>query len=712
MPRHSPRLLALIAGLALSTHALAQAPSTRLPSPLAPAPGAQAAPPAPPALDEDALPITRLTLYRSGVAAFERRGTITGQANFSLSFDSKQLNDILKSLQLLDLDGGRIDSVTYASKDPLAKRLEAFGVPIGDSPSLPALLGRLRGSALAIAIPGERIEGTILSVETRRIALAKGSEPVDEPFLNLVTDAGLRSIPISAVSTFTLKDAGLNRELTGALAALAGARNDRRRSLDLSLSGEGDRRVVVRYVHEAPVWKSSYRLIIPDAAPGQPDAPLTLQGWAIVENTSDTDWRNVRLSLVSNRPISFTMDLAEPLYIFRTDVPVPVLASAMPREFAPSSPAPASAAQAIGRRADREAAQSGVARSRANLADSAEMAALSADELVNFGPAALARGGSSGEVFFYEVENPVSVPRQRSAMIPFLTTQLPGRRVSVFNPADGLPNPLRGLQITNSSSLQILPGPISVYDQAAYAGDSQIGQVAPGEKRLLAYAVDLELSAALQTTETSSINRLRIIDGSFEQTITNQLTTTYTFSSRDAAKGRTLILEHTRRPGFTLESPKQPADTTPELYRFEQTLNPSAAGELKVVESRVESTRLGITSISLPNLLSLAQQGKASPAVVALFKDLAERQSAVTDAQKRLAEADRQLAQNTAEQERISRTMAPLPQNSEVYQGYLRDLATLNTALKTLRSERTTLASDLAAREADLNNALRNAKAD
>jgi len=48
-----------------------------------------------------------------------------------------------------------------------------------------------------------------------------------------------------------------------------------------------------------PVWKSSYRLVF--GASGQP----TLEGWAIIDNTTGDDWTNVRLALVSGRPISF-----------------------------------------------------------------------------------------------------------------------------------------------------------------------------------------------------------------------------------------------------------------------------------------------------------------------------------------------------------------------------------------------------------------------
>ena len=70
----------------------------------------------------------------------------------------------------------------------------------------------------------------------------------------------------------------------------------------------------VGYIQEAPIWKTSYRLVLSD------DAPPFLQGWAIVENTTESDWNDVSLTLVSGRPISFVMDLYQPLYVDRPEV--------------------------------------------------------------------------------------------------------------------------------------------------------------------------------------------------------------------------------------------------------------------------------------------------------------------------------------------------------------------------------------------------------
>lgn len=665
-------------------------------------------------LGAEALPIRRITLYRSGVGAFERQGAVQENARVQLRFDVGQINDILKSLQLLDLDGGRIDSVSYASKDPLARRLSSFSVPIADSPSLPVLLGRLRGSAIEVkTIDGSTITGTILNVENRKVAGGKDQPAIETPFVALVTGTGIRAVAIDAISAMQLQDKQLADELNRALVAVAEARADRIKAVDLSLSGAGNRRVVVRYVHETPVWKTSYRLVLSDAAEQKgaagkpvPDT-LSLQGWAIVENTTDNDWKDVRLSLVSGRPVSFQMDLSEPLYLGRPDIPVPTIPGVLPRNFAagtggekPGTPPLPAASGAPG----RPAGPGGDPRARATLsrgesgkmrempdADAAgrgmELLNLSGDDLVRYSPAAQARAGEVGEVFFFEVQNPVTIERQRSAMIPFLGSNIEGRRVSIYNMADRPDHPMRGLQLTNTSGMQLLPGPLAVFDGTAYAGDATINQVSPGDKRLLAYALDLDVVVTTKPEASGDVTKVRIVQGLIEQTFKSREALTYTFDNKDQKRSRTIIIEHPKLPGWSLVGPDKAQEETQDLYRLEVTADAGKAATLTVTQEIIRAQQLDITSIDTPTIVRLGQSGKASPAVVKAIQQLAGLQSAVVQAQNEVNALQQQISTNTAEQTRISQTMERLPQNSDVYADYMKELKDLNTTLRTLRQK-------------------------
>src|SRR5689334_20549369 len=286
---------------------------------------AQAVRPAPATTD---VPVTKVVLFSSGVGYFEHAGTVHGTSATELRFKTTQINDILKSIMLQDQDGGRIGAITYPSQDPLAKTLKSFQVDITQNPSLADLLNQLRGAKVTVQTQGERVSGTILGVESRRRPTDKG-EPLTTQVLNVLSGAMIRGVDLSIISNLSLDDPQLEDELAKALAALVQARDQDKKPVTINFSGTGDRRVRIGYVVETPIWKTSYRLML-----DQNSKVARLQGWAIVENQTESDWNNVSLSLVSGRPISFTMDLYQPLYSTRPNVVPELYAGLHPQVYA------------------------------------------------------------------------------------------------------------------------------------------------------------------------------------------------------------------------------------------------------------------------------------------------------------------------------------------------------------------------------------------
>ena len=103
-----------------------------------------------------------------------------------------------------------------------------------------------------------------------------------------------------------------------------------------------------------------------------------------------------------------------------------------------------------------------------------------------------------GESFQYRLSEPVSLRRQRSAMLPILNTAIEGRKVSIYDPSVHAKHPLSGLQLTNSTAVHIMQGPVTVFDSDSYAGDALIGDLAPGSQRLISYAMDLDVEVAAE----------------------------------------------------------------------------------------------------------------------------------------------------------------------------------------------------------------------
>src|SRR5689334_21708312 len=280
-----------------------------------------------PVVSRTDVPVHRVVLFSSGVGYFEHDGSVRGTGSTELRFKADQINDVLKSLVLQDRDGGHVSAVTYPSRAPLSKALRSFQVDITSNPSLADLLNQLRGARVTIAAGTERMSGTILGVEQREKVQGKDGETITVPTLNLLNGAMIRAVELSSITSLSLDDPQLEEELTKALSSLAQARDQDKKPVSIAFTGNGERRVRIGYVVESPAWKTSYRLVLSDKH-------AQLQGWAIVENQTESDWNDVSLSLVSGRPISFTMDLYQPLYATRPNIVPELFAGLRPPTYA------------------------------------------------------------------------------------------------------------------------------------------------------------------------------------------------------------------------------------------------------------------------------------------------------------------------------------------------------------------------------------------
>lgn len=664
---------------------------------------------------DSSLPIKRITLYRSGVGSFERHGRVDGDSTVHLKFSTEQINDILKSMVVLDF-GGEVASVGYGSKEPLSRRLASFGVDISKNPSVQEILGQLRGSKATVTMPEGQVSGTILGVEFRPEAQGHVMEPVDVAYLNLLTATGIRSISYRTITNVVLDDKELNEELMRALAALAEHRADRTKVVDIGFRGDGARDVAVAYVSEMPVWKTSYRLVLPDAKVkeglGKGGSLPMLQGWAIVENTTDEDWKDVTLSLVSGRPVSFEMDLYEPMYLDRPWVAVPTVPGVSPRIYGGSSAiANRLEEMASGQSPFRDTGGSTGSRGRAGqeLADMpapassrapgglakaeaeyAQTRRFDASNMATSAGLAQAQGVEAGEVFQYQVDHPVTVERQRSAMIPILSEQVDGRRVSIFNRADGSQYPMRGVEVTNSSKLQLMPGPISVYDGGTYAGDAQIGHVPPGDKRLLAYAVDLDVNAVAQDTGTNTVQKVRIVKGIIEQTFKQVQTTSYAFKNKDNARERLVIVEHPRVQGWNIvkdaNAPKA-SEQTEQFYRFELPIAAGKEGVISISTEQVGLHTAGVLDYDFNWLLEQHNGGKMSKEAIDAVREAGRRRGLVVDADRRIAALDQEKNEIDQDQNRLRQNMTSIDRASELYSRYMKKLSDQETRLDTLRDD-------------------------
>ena len=270
------------------------------------------------------LPIRRVILYSNGVAYIERRGSVSGHAEIDLSFKQSQVDDVLKSMVVLDLGQGRIGAVSYNSSAPPSARMADIPFSIaaqtaeGTAGGLAEVLAQLQGARVIVGTTKGTVTGSVLTVERRKAEGDQNHPSVNRDAVVLVTESGeLSSLLLSDVRSVRLIDDGTRRDLSEFASATASTRRRDAKTITVTSEGGANREMIVSYTVAAPIWKTTYRVVLDTA--GKP----FFQGWAIVDNVSDEDWKDVQLSLVSGTPVSFIQPIQQPFYRYRPVVPMP-----------------------------------------------------------------------------------------------------------------------------------------------------------------------------------------------------------------------------------------------------------------------------------------------------------------------------------------------------------------------------------------------------
>lgn len=644
---------------------------------------------APPGEASSPLPVKQVTLFTSGVAYIERGGAVTGDATVPLSFRTAQINDILKSLTLIDADG-KVQPVVYGARDPIGRTLQAFAVDVTQPQSRSELLNRLRGAVVSVTTARGLLSGQIVGVETRNVTGPTGTTTVDT--LNLLSADGLQSVRLDDVSAVKLRDARLDRELRAALTTLASGADDQRRPVTLRFSGRGRRDVRVGYIAEAPLWRISYRLLL--------GPKPYLQGWAMVENTTDEDWNGIHLGLVSGRPISFIQDLYQPLYLPRPVVQPDVAASPTPQTHgddmqagnlladvpAPAMAAPQSGAGGFPGAATNEQKRVPVTGSVNLLSKSNATNSLSVDAAAR-SVTAQAQGASAGELFAYNVTTPVTLPRQQAAMIPVIAQDITADKVSLYN-ADTDPRyPLNAVRLKNTTGLHLKGGPITLFDGDTYAGDALVEDVPPGDTRLISYAVDQSITCERQdTTQNETRTTLIIHEGVLAVTVRERSETNYHFKSK-SAEAKTVLVEHPFDAQSALVAPAKAAERTPALYRFAVAVPAGGVASLKVVTEKPVASTVGLFDGDLGQIAVYADESDIPAATrTALARIVAQRRH-LQNLSNQAAAADARVAEIGREQDRIRKNMAALDHASLLYKRYVAELDAQETQIAALRAD-------------------------
>jgi hypothetical protein len=695
------------------------------------------------------LPVTHVSLYKNGVGFFEHAGHVTGDESVTIDLTSAQLNDVLQSLTAIDQNGGRITGASYNSTTPLDQQLRALPLSLGEEPTQQDLYNSLRGARVEVTGSGVAFTGRILSLEDRVVSGGndENKTAVARRFLTVVSDAGTRTLELTPATTVRLLDTGLRADLNTYLELLDRNRTEGVRHLTLTDRGTGTRDLRVSFLSEVPVWKSTYRILFTDglefngAIPPIKIESATLQGFSVVDNTTGEDWKNVQLSLIAGSPQSFLQPLAQPIYTRRPEIPIAQDAQLTPQTHASAmdavsaengpvagvagmsgmgtgsgaaggvmggigsapAPAPLMAQRSVGGPLARNGFHGGVSQSVNVYSGTNSMIAYETKASESLVPNTTT--AAFDDFFAYNLTDPVTIPRNGSALVPILQTRIQSERVTLWSPSE--PIPLRALWITNTSDLTLDRGSFSIIENGAFGGEGLLETIHPGEKRLLSYAADQAVRVSVdQRNDTRRVTTISASKGILRATSAEVAEVEYLVHNA-APDARTVIVEQPRRVGWDLDSDPKPDETTPTAYRFRVATASKQTVRLHVGERHTLDEYFRLVDSSDQQLTVFLRNAKAGPAVMQQLEPVLVAKRAVAALNMQIAEKQGAIDQLVADQKRVRDNLGALKGSAEertLAKRYTSELNTQEDALAGLRRDLAMLRQQEDAANNDLNN--------
>jgi hypothetical protein len=298
-----------------------------------------------------------------------------------------------------------------------------------------------------------------------------------------------------------------------------------------------------------------------------------------------------------------------------------------------------------------------------------------------------ASAGQLGDFFRYLIDKPVSLARQKSALLPIVNGDVEATRVSIYNERTQAKFPLLGLKFKNSSGLHLMQGPITVFEGSSYAGDSRILDLQPNEERLLSYAIDLGTEVDPKpSSDNGKLTNLKASKGILYTTTKVRESKTYTVKNRNDAE-RTVLIEHLVRPEFKLVDTAKPAETAADVYRFPLKVAPGKTETQTVTEERVIGSAIQLTNLDDQNMRIFVNSPVTSPKVKKALEDAMKLRDAMATTQRELQEQERQLKTITDDQSRLRANLKEMPSTAAAYKRYLDKFDQQETQIEALQAD-------------------------
>jgi hypothetical protein len=621
---------------------------------------------------KNSVPLKKVVLYKHGMGYFERRGVLDGSASIEILCGAADIDDMLKSLMVLSSDGARLEAITYDSAKTLEDRMTEFGFDMRKAKGLIDIIGQIKGLPVSVLASGTKASGRVVGIDYLD-HVASGDKVTKEPFLIMLADATFRRLSLSSISSITVEDETFSTELNQQLELLfQNARKKDKKALTVVLP-ESKGEVVVAYSIPSPIWKTSYRIVVVDNH-------ILIQGMAIVDNVQDEDWTDVSMVLVSAAPISFIQPLYDPVQ--------PNRARVNPQGYKSSGPVVAERAQrsrgmadAAVDRLEEMAVQSwgapvpaaapaapGGGGSYGSFREGRIMAEMMAAQAME--QSLPVDAGSSGELFEYRVANPVTVPRNTSALIPIVQGEIEGNKLSLYNAMKNRKHPYCAIRLINTTGLTLEAGPVTVLEEDAYAGEALLDVLKPDDKRFLPYAVDQDVHVITRNAYNEMpIYRVRIFGSTLYMDYRSRTSTIYRLENL-SEKIKSVYVEHEVSYAMKLVGDASPVETTDSYYRFEVMLGPQAYEELTVTQEEELSRTVWIAdpeNLDRNVLRYLIDTNELTKEMADQLRQILAKHAALVDIVEKRKAVQARIQQYVSDQQRARENLKALGAHNERY---------------------------------------------
>lgn len=658
------------------------------------------------------LEVKEVIIFKHGVSYFVLEGKQKGNGKFELEFKIDEMNDILKSLFVFDTsEKGYISSISYDAAIEASQLLKTIMLNVPDRDSFSSLITQIKGAKINLTIgSSEKTSGTIMGIEYRE-KMVKEERIIEKQLILLKENDVITKIPFSEISSFEILNEELQKDLKFFLdTVIAGKKKDAKKIVINCESGGDDaidRSIIVSYIRESPVWKTSYRLIM--SREQAKEQKSLLSGWCMVENTTNQDWEDIQLTLVAGMPVSFVYDFYRPIFINRPVIQPPKVLSARPTEIEegiyeeeytsyeekprPSVPPPSPPGGPAARVARQAMAKGGAMAGFgavdglvADMDDETVMNKLKSQTTV--------QSKDLGELFEYKISNPVSIKRKHSALVPILTEEIKAKKILLYNPNEMDKNPNACLEITNNTDLTLERGPVTIVYDENLAGEAIVPFLNKEDTRILNYAVEQAVVINHEEKyENLDVHRIQMSGSYTYEYYYTDLATTYKIKNKTDEE-KELYLDHPKKSGYKIrQSPIEPEETS-NYWRFKLKIKPKEALSFKIDERYENYNSYYIYNYSKDDLLKriefYARQKFINPDLEAQLKEIGELigKRAEADAQKSKLESERY--EMTESQERIRQNIDVLgntTQENALREKYVKKFAEQENRYEAISSE-------------------------